>query len=217
SYENSGPISIAGALWNQVGRPTSDLAKIADLTQASRPATVFEIKNAGKPGQKVSVLYGETTLPVFDQTSGSWTRRPNNLHQVPRLGPSGFNGNLLNIYNWNWVVFGDRLYMATADIDNPGTFVPLAAQIFDLGPVGQAITDASLRVNFALQGGGDLWRLDSPNTPAVPEDMTGFGKKLNFGPRFITSHEHQGFFYGGTAGSYNLRKGWQVIKFTPKQ
>jgi hypothetical protein len=217
SYENSGPISLAGALWNQVGRPTSDLAKIADLTQASRPATVFEIKNPGQPNQQVSLLYGEALLPVFDQTTGRWTVRPNNLHQVPRLGPSGFTGNPLNIYNWNWVVLGDRLYMATADINNPGTFVPMATQIFDLGPVGQAVTDASLRVNFALQGGGDLWRLDSPNTPAVPEDTRGFGNQLNFGLRFITVHESQGFFYGGTAGAYNLKKGWQVIKFTPKQ
>lgn len=216
SYNGFGVFSTSGQLWNTVGRPESDLGKIVDLLNSSRAATVFEIKNAGKSNQKVSVLYGETTLPVFDQATGRWTVRPNDLHQVPRLGPSGFNGNTQQMYNWTYTVLQNRLYMATFDASGVvPTTVPLAAQVFELSPLTQALLTALGTISLAGNGGGDLWRLDSPNSPAVAEDLSGYGDRLNYGIRIMIPFEDKGFFLGGTAGATNLEKGWQMIKFTP--
>ncbi|MGH7289184.1 MAG: hypothetical protein ACREI8_14320, partial [Myxococcota bacterium] len=214
SYNGYGALSTSGTLWNTVGQPESDLGKIVDILNSVRPATVFEIKNAGQPNQQISVLYGETTLPVFNQANGRWTRRPNDLHQVPRLGPSGFNGNTSNMYNWTWTVLQDRLYMATFDISRSAPFGPLGGQVWRLSPLTQALLAVAADVNGVVNGGGDLWRLDSPDRPAVAEDLSGYGDRFNYGIRVMVPFEDKGFFLAGTAGSYNLVRGWQMLKFT---
>jgi hypothetical protein len=50
--------------------------------------------------------------------------------------------------------------------------------------------------------GADLWRFDSPDTPAVAEDLAGLGNALNYGWRNLISDGEA--LYAGSAGAFNL-------------
>jgi hypothetical protein len=218
---SSGGAQQLGRLWNATGRPSSDLDKLRDFRAANKPVHLFEIKNAGKPNQKVTLLYGEAQLPVFQGGSGAgrWVMRPNNLGQTPKFGPAGFiPGNVGAGYDWNWAVLGDRLYMSTSDITNPGSLIPMMAVAFDLQPATTLLLDGFLRAHFAAFGGADMWRMDSSDRPAVPEAINGYaGDRYIWGCRAFAVFADKGFFYCGTALQYNLLKGFDVIKFTPQR
>jgi hypothetical protein len=223
SYAGGGPAVQLGLIWNKFGRPESDVLKLLDLDNAVRSATMFEIKNPGERNQKVSLLYGKRRLGVFKGGEGPdrWVQRPNRLGQNglgqrPRLGPEGFNNNRGNIYQWNWTVLNDRLYMATADLNTPASLVPMIQQAWGLGDEATASFANGARDAFEQYGGADLWRMDSPRRKAVPEDLHGFGKIYTWGIRAMATFPDKCFFYGGTASQYNLVKGYDVIKFTPK-
>jgi hypothetical protein len=60
--------------------------------------------------------------------------------------------------------------------------------------------------------------MDSPNRPAVPEEINGFGgDRYNYGLRAYGHFPEKGFFYGGTAQQNNLRSGFQIVKFTARK
>jgi hypothetical protein len=216
----SGGAQQLGRLWNAVGRPSLDLDKLRDMNAANKPVHLFEIENAGKRNQKVTLLYGEAQLPVFQGGSGAgrWVMQPNKLGQTPKFGPGGFiPGNIGAGYQWNWTVLGDRLYMSTSDITNPATLTPMMKVAFDLQPDTTLLLDLFMRLHFALFGGADMWRMDSPDRPAVAETVHGYaGDRYIWGCRAFTVFADKGFFYCGTAQQYNLRKGFDIVKFTPQ-
>ncbi|MFJ3097752.1 hypothetical protein [Streptomyces hydrogenans] len=113
SYNYAGMTSVT-SLWNEYGEPTSEATRLRDVAKANRAATIFKISDPGTSKQKVTLLYGESALPVYDPASKTWSTKPNKLGQTPKFGPSGF-GNPANMYSWTFTTFQDKLYMSTAD------------------------------------------------------------------------------------------------------
>jgi hypothetical protein len=208
------------------GRPETWMGRLDTYMNAERATAMLEMENVGKSSQKVTLLYGEETLPVYDTALHLWVRKPNNLGQAPKLGPSGF-GNRFNAYPWTWTLFHDHLYMATFDVSStsPDTFAGILAQpnILDLPPFAVGLLRPFAELAFARYAGGDIWRMDSPGTPAVPEDTTGFGNRYNYGMRVWVPFEDKGKLYGGTANPFNLRTGpaeaggWELLLFTARK
>ncbi|MFJ6805776.1 hypothetical protein ACIQRK_06980 [Streptomyces anulatus] len=220
SYNYAG-MTATTSVWNEYGTPAAEADRIRDLTQANRAATVFKISKPGTPNQKVTLLYGEKSLPVFDPASKTWSPKPNKLGQTPKFGLSGF-GNPANMYSWTFTTFKDKLYMATADAT--GLTTPAA---FTTGPTynfSQSTIDTLEKVTgpalYKSMGGGDVWRMDSPQKPAVAETLNGFNNRTQHGVRVFLPFEDKNFLFAGMAGSYNLqatkqnRGGWSLNKLT---
>lgn len=205
-------------------RPESWLGRVNTYLNAERATAIFEMTDVGGSEQKVRLLYGEEKLPVYDTDRKVWVKKPNKLGQAPRFGASGF-GNRFNYYSWRWTLFGDKLYMATFDASTaaPDTLPGMAAQIFDLPPLAVGLMQPFARRAFQQHAGADIWRMDSPDQPAVPEDTSGAGNRYNYGVRVWVSFEDKGKLYGGTANPFNLRTGpvepggWELILFTPRR
>ncbi|MFE1908982.1 hypothetical protein ACFW96_35745 [Streptomyces gardneri] len=209
------------SLWSKYGTPSGTAQKLQDVRNSARPTSVFRIDNPSAPNQSVSLLYGEHKWPVRD-AAGNWKKTVNKLGQKPRFGPAGFDGNPYNAYSWTFTVFKDKLYMATADTSGMVSQVaPLSKKILGWGNAFEAFQEhvegPRLRNKY---GGGDLWRMDSPNTPAVAETLDGFGNKSRWGVRIFLPFEDRGFFYAGAGAGDNLRStgdrgGFGVYKLTP--
>lgn len=225
SYQLDSSGTSLMAMWNayNIDRHADPAAITNDVANVGRPLAMFRITNAGKGnGQKVRLLYGDTLMSVYNPTLGVWVKKPNLLKQTAQFGPAGF-GNPFNFYSWTWQVFGDKLYMGTFDASGEiGELAPMTQQILGWSDQATAyqhdILGPTLRTTL---GGGDLWRMDSPSTPAVPEDLTGYGSKSTYGIRIMIPFPDKGFFYAGTASADNLRTssvdrgGWRMLKFTP--
>lgn len=208
------------------GRPATWIGRLVTAINAERATAMFEMENVGRIGQKVTLLYGEEKLPVFDTVRGRWVKQPNKLGQAPKFGPSGF-GNRYNYYPWTWTLFGGRLYMATFDGSSalPDAFVGITSQpgMLDLPPHAIGLLMPIMNKSFELYAGGDIWRMDAPSSPAVAEDTSGFGNRYNYGIRVWVPFEDKGKLFGGTANPFNLRTGasepggWELIQFTVRK
>ncbi|MCF2533632.1 hypothetical protein [Yinghuangia soli] len=209
------------SLWNEYGRPTSERQKLADISNAARPTSVLRIDRPGADNQAVTLLYGKEKWPVRD-ANGTWTDTPNKLGQKPKFGDAGFNGNPYNAYSWTFTVFENKLYMATADLSSiVGQVAPLSQALLqesDLFRLYQEyIEGPRLRDQY---GGGDIWRMDNPESPAVAETLNGFGNASRWGVRIFLPFPQLGHFYAGMGGGDNLRTGkdrggFGVYKLTP--
>ncbi|MEV6105818.1 hypothetical protein AB0M28_14030 [Streptomyces sp. NPDC051940] len=214
--------TATASLWSAYGRPSTEAARMLDMTNSARPATIFRISKPGTPEQKVTLLYGDTLLPVYNPDTRLWVKKPNRLGQVPKFGLSGF-GNPANQYAWTFTTFQDKLYMSTFDAS--GTLAPAAF-------VTQRVLGLSSATRTSLEkvvgpalfnsiGGGDVWRMDDPAQPAVAETLNGFGNRAQHGVRIFLPFEDKGFLYAGMASSWNLRAtdknrgGWELNKLTP--
>ncbi|APR80071.1 Hypothetical protein A7982_05418 [Minicystis rosea] len=208
------------------GRPDTWMGRLFTYEHAERATAMFEMENVGELHQKVTLLYGEESLPAFDTHLRVWLKKPNNLEQTPKLGASGF-GNRFNYYPWTWTLFQNKLYMATFDASDtsPDTFAGLLAQpsALDLPPYAVGLLRPYTELVFERYAGGDIWRMDAPDKPAVPEDTSGFGNRYNYGIRVWVPFEDKGKLYGGTANPFNLRSGpsepggWELLRFTPRR
>lgn len=209
--------------WATNGRPTGDALRTLDMMKANRAATIFKIQKPGTAQQKVTLLYGEANLPVYNPTTKLWVNKPNKLGQLPKFGPSGFNGNPGNMYSWTFSVFKDKLYMSTFDASGVTTPVaPFTAQVAGFSPMLrdslQKVVGPVLKTTL---GGGDVWRMDDPSRPAVAETLNGFGNRSEHGVRVFLPFEDKGHLYAGMAGSWNLRAtdvdrgGWELNALTP--
>lgn len=212
------------SLWDAYGKPATEAERLRDVQKSNRAATIFKISQPGTPQQKVTLLYGEKSLPVYDPQSKTWTNRPNKLGQTPKFGLSGF-GNPANQYSWTFSVFKDKLYMAT--FDGSGAIAPSAFSAQRSYGMSDSTRTAMETVVgpslFKTSGGADVWRMDDPEKPAVPETLTGFGNHAQHGVRVFLPFEDKGFMLAGTAATWNLRAGdtdrggWSVEKLTPGQ
>ncbi|SEL79404.1 hypothetical protein [Streptacidiphilus jiangxiensis] len=220
---NPAALGAVETLWKTYGQPSGDVAKMRDMTGANRAVTIFRIHAPGTAQQTTTLLYGEKTLPVYDPTTKTWGNKPNLLGQTPKFGPSGFNGNPGNAYAWTFTVFQNKLYMAT--FDETGLISPSAP--FTKTDIGFTSTTEQLLQNVvgpslkATLGGGDVWRMDDPNQPAVAETLNGFGDSSEHGVRVFLPFEDKGELYAGLASAYNLdsstvnRGGWVLDRLTP--
>jgi hypothetical protein len=102
---------------------------------------------------------------------------------TPLYGRSGF-GNRRNAYIWQMDVFDGRLFVGT----------------YDSSPVG------------APDIGADLWRFDSPDSPAVNENYSGLGDPNNYGIRSMHGLDDESALIIGTANPFNLSPGggWEL-------
>jgi hypothetical protein len=192
-----------------------DPIKLRDAYNIDSGIKVFAISNPGSNKQKVRLVVGSEKLSVFNPNTDSWSLQENLLRQKPSSGlDNGFNEKL-NDYNWTWTVFKNKLYIATADLCQPGdaAFPGVGNQIFQLSPpFEQAVVGALNQVSQRCQG-GDLWRVDNQNK-VVAEDIHGYGNPFSWGIR--TMFKFGDSMYGGAATGFDLTTGWRLVKFTPQ-
>ncbi|MEV6597412.1 hypothetical protein AB0M36_11180 [Actinoplanes sp. NPDC051346] len=179
-------------------QPTEE-TRNAQIRFTQRAATIWRGRNLGTPEQEIELLYGESTLPVYQPATGAWT--PAQTGWTARYGKSGF-GNVFNNYTWRMTVAGDRLYVATMD------WSYLVHLLSDTAPP----TDPA-------GWGADLWTFPSADEAAQPVDVRGFGNYLNYGIRTMAADGDD--LYLGMANPMNLRTdpadsvpegGWELIR-----
>jgi hypothetical protein len=199
------------------GKPTDELGRINTFLNAERATSIFEMTNVGQPDQKVRLLYGDTKLPVYNTTSRKWELQNNKLNQVAKFGPAGF-GNRFNYYSWTWEKFKGSLYMSTFDGSSManGMGPELGKDLLELSPQTIDLFRPVLNTIWNVQGGGDTWRFDTTDKPAVPENLDGFGNRNSHGVRGYGNFEDKGKLYAGMASWANLNNtaknagGWEV-------
>jgi hypothetical protein len=206
------------------GRGKTDLDTALMAKNRMRAVYYVRLRNAGTPDQKVDLLYADAKYPVYDPATDKFSMKPNKLTgKRGTYGAAGF-GNTANQYEWTTWVFHDRLYVSTFDAITvaasvgPGGFACQRLWL-DLEPETCGLLYGVTKSLAATESGGDLWRFDSPDKPAVPEDLRGQGTTSNHGIRLVALYPDK--FYVGTATMLNLRTdpndnpaGAQILKFT---
>lgn len=193
---------------------TSDDEAMQDaMLGTHRAISIFRASNITEDGNaSIELLYGETMLPRYIPGQG-FVDVPNNMGTAPLWGESGF-GNTFNNYTWTMEVFKERLYIGTMDWSYLMTEM---LDGFEL-PEGMAFL-----LSYEVNNGADLWRIDSGNTKAVAEDITGVGNYGSYGIRTMASDADH--FYLGMANPMNLMTdltddkpegGWELIQMDEK-
>jgi hypothetical protein len=199
------------------GEPTDDIGRLTNAINAERATAVLEMSDVGKPNQKVRLLYGDTTLPVYNAATKRWENRPNNLRQVAKFGQAGF-GNRTNFYSWMWEIYKGSLYMSTFDASSMVTGASdVLPDALNLSPETVELLKPVINLLHQVTGGGDVWRFDSLNTPAVPETLDAYGNKNTHGAsRSWGAFPEKNKLYAASATWANLnnttggRGGWQL-------
>ncbi|MEU5397906.1 hypothetical protein ABZ348_01215 [Streptomyces sp. NPDC005963] len=192
--------------WAYYGKPKTEIGRLNTYVNAERGLQLFEMTDPGKANQKVSLLYGDRTVPVYDTATKTWVHKKNKLNQTPRFGPSGF-GNRWNNYSWQMTVFNDQLYLGTGDFSN---FLPEHAELmkdpalFGVSDVTAELLKPVVNSVSAVYGGADTWRMTDPNRAATPFNLDGYGNRLAHGVRFWVPFEDKGKLFTGSATFANL-------------
>ena len=198
-----------------------------------RAINIFRGRNFATTPQ-LEVLYGLQYLPVYDSTTKSYTIATDPLHQnkmpdpVPKWGLPGF-GNFFNAYTWSMAEYNDRLFIGTFDWSYllAQGFLEIGFDSMTPPPLppqqAQIIADLYNQMNqYQVQfpwyvWGADLYRIDSSNGPAFPEDVAGLGNFTNYGIRNMI---HGSGLFIGMANPMNLltdpndglpEGGWELI------
>ena len=125
--------------------------------------------------------------------------QPVNAQQA-LYGAAGF-GNPKEFYMWASSVYQNRLYFGTLDwsfIDAESAYVG-ANPGLTADQYHQALDQQASSGGF----GGDLWRIDNPNSPAKAESLNGLGNYLSYGIRNMVADSCN--LYVGMANAMNLR------------
>jgi hypothetical protein len=167
--------------------------------------------NAGQADQKVTLLYGDAKLPVYNPATKKWEPKNNKLNQAPKFGPAGF-GNRYNYYSWMWVQYKGSLYMSTFDVSSvvQGVFKGFNPGVTHLSDLTVSLLQPVLNLSHNTLGGADVWRFDDPNRPAVPENLDGFGNRNFHGVRAWGSFPDKDKLYAGMTSWRNLKEGWRL-------
>ena len=222
-------------VWFQdAGTREEHYAYSADIYRAKRSAlrilasqraiSIFRGQNMGQINEKIDMVYGQKTLPVFTLTTddvphdeeidleGYVARQeithiakfdlvPNKMAPDgadPLRGPSGF-GNAYNNYTWTMRVFDHQLYVGTMN----------STMLLE------ALIPTSLYQSCSR--GANLFRFANADAPAIPEHLDGVGNDTNYGIRTMVSDDA---LYLGTANPMNMAQddqgknigGWELIK-----
>jgi hypothetical protein len=198
------------------GKPADEQGRLNTVLNAERQTAIFSMDNVGTPNQKVRLLYGEAKLPVYNTATKQWERKANNLRQLPAFGPSGF-GNRFNYYSWMWEKYKGSLYMSTFDASSMARVAgTILGPAFGISDETMELLKPVLNVTWTVLGGADVWRLDDPNLPAVPETLNGWGNKNAHGVRGWAAFEDKNKLMAGMATWANLNNtaqnagGWEV-------
>ena len=147
------------------------------------------------------MLYGTNPLPVGQPDEITWTPGcPQTGCQTALYGAAGF-GNPKEFYMWASSVYQNRLYFGTLDwsfIDAESAYVA-ANPGLTADQYHQALDQQASSGGF----GGDLWRIDNPNSPAKAESLNGLGNYLSYGIRNMVADSCN--LYVGMANAMNLR------------
>lgn len=166
------------------GMPANDQELQALEAGVYRSTSVWRGRNLEDPlRREVQLLYGESELPACCSAPKTFAMTPTGW--TPLYGASGF-GNPNNEYTWTMAVFDGHLFIGTYD--------------------------TSLIQGVLPEAGADLWRFDSSDSPAVNENYTGLGNRLNSGLRNMAPlHDGSGVIVG-TSNPNNLSPGggWEL-------
>jgi hypothetical protein len=201
-----GVATIAAA--EAYGINTNDQVKYAELfLNTSRAISIYRSQSPASD-TKVELLYGDTKLKAYDQTTKSFVDTDNNMGQ-PLWGASGF-GNMFNNYTWTMQVYNNKLYIGTMD----WSYLGLKSE--------PLLVDYLKEQGITTDPGADLWRIESSNgNGAIAEDLTGIGNYGSYGIRTILTDATN--MYLGMANPMNLMTdlnddkpegGWELIKMT---
>ncbi|GGK83921.1 hypothetical protein [Mangrovihabitans endophyticus] len=200
---------------------SGDEAIALQVKNTQRAISIWRGKDLGGPGQRIELLYGESTLPAYDPATGTWADVPTGW--TPKYGTSGF-GYQFNNYTWRMAVTDGKLFVGTMDWSY--LIQDIAGQVTGGG------SDAVARVTRATmdsptipidpdQYGGDLYMFPAAEAPAQAITKTGAGNYLNYGIRNMIV-DRDGL-YLGMANPMNLRTdpdddvpegGWELIRLT---
>lgn len=174
-----------------------------------RPTSVFRGRYMGTPQQEVEIVYGFEELPRFVLDNGDpyWTITKNKMNKKPLFGVGGF-GNFYLFYTYSMAVHQGKLFIGTNEIslrfaqrDSP---FPM--------PVP---SDSSL-------WGTELWRIDTPQSPAVAETLNGFGDYYSTTIKNLISSDEALYLSVGNpnnlliaADGSGLQGGWKLWRLRP--
>jgi hypothetical protein len=123
----------------------------------------------------------------------------------------------MNSYSWMWEKYKGSLYMSTFDASS--IFYGVAKDMgpsFGLEPLTVALLQPALDLSHKVLGGGDVWRFDSLDKPAVPETLDGFGNRNSHGVRGWTAFPEKNKLFAGMATWAQLNNtakeagGWEI-------
>jgi len=190
------------------GGVATDLEQVFGVLGTYRPITIF-CGELVDDEWETEVVYGENWLPAYVPGEG-WTFQPTG-HGFATQGRSGF-GNVTNNYTWTMTEFNGSLFIGTMDFKY--LIADAVVSALDLP------TDLLFFGNQTL--GADLWRIDTPGGPAVPESLNGAGNFSSYGIRTMCADEDA--LYLGMANPMNLltatddilpQGGWELICMLP--
>lgn len=188
------------------GEPANDAELAVAAYNTYRPTVVFRGKDFGLPTEKIELLYGDATLPVYVPGTG-WTDTPNNLGATPLYGDAGY-GNFFNTYTWSMEVYNNKLYVGTFD----WSYLAHVNMPQDVPPI--TVPNETY--------GADLLVFESTKKPAKAVSYYGVGNYFNYGIRNMLVT--QGKLYLGSANPMNLETaagepngGWELIELSLKK
>lgn len=188
---------------------------VATALGTHRSIAIFQGRALETTAPTFQLLYGETFLPRYDEALKSYTIRndafhKNKMNQVPRWGASGL-GHFFNAYEWSMQVFEASLYFGTFDWSQVAR-VAIESMLPPDFPEAARDLYRNLAGDLLEQEGGDLYRFDSNNDPAIAESLSGVGNQTNYGIRTIIKGDYSLFL--GTANPMNLHPdgGWELLR-----
>jgi hypothetical protein len=107
--------------------PSGPLDKLLAIAGATRAIPIFRT-NGNPANVQTQMLYGAAQLPLYNNTTQTWSLVPNAAGSTPLYGPPGF-GNPFNTYTWSANVYANHLFFGTFDWSYLlGDGLPLIAQ-----------------------------------------------------------------------------------------
>lgn len=211
------PWSATGVFLSVYGAPTTTQDWANAVIGTFRTATIFRGRNFDTIPD-VQLLYGSPVLesytPPFGNIPGKWQLVDNHMpagKKNPLYGPPGF-GNPYNNYTWSMSVWDNRLWIGTMDWGHPAQQGTLAIY----SGLNQTVPP-EVTAFFGLQVfGADLFFLQSSQSPAVPETLSGVGNYTSYGVRNMVPSSN---LFLGMANPSNLLTnpagplgGWELIE-----
>lgn len=177
------PIIANGPLYQQ----QNTLEKINAMLGSIRPTTLWRGDFKDDEDKAVEMLYGDSTLTVFDYAEHKWKIAPNASGYKAKFGRSGF-GNLFNNYGaWAMREYKGDLYIGTMDCSNlvkPFVSSNAVATLGNGKLILSALIDPLLEEQLAKDPEGfDLFRISDPEEPAECITNNGFGNPAAYGIR----------------------------------
>ena len=202
------PYVSAAAKWKVYGQPANQTQAIADVLGTYRAVSLFDVDDFSAATPKVSLLYGQSIMPVYDPTYngpvGGWKIVAGPMG-APKAGLSGF-GNPFNNYVWSMAVYKKQLFIGTMD------WSYLAAQALPADLVNNGITIGNITLPApSTFFGADVFTISDDAKRAKAYSLNGLGNNLNYGVRTMEATSN-GLFMG-TANPMNLaaKGGWELI------